>query len=526
MRTRTVATSLAAVALLAAACSSGESVQRAGEGGGDSTEETTALATDAGEPEATEPPTSGAATVEDSTAAGDGTDTAPTTTEPAATTTVAPLADQPPCPVDALDEADGPVSITFWHGVGTDIEPVLAELTDEYNASQDRVVVTLQNQTEYELLIDKYIRSSQASRPHLVQAPEYVLQSFAQSGTFVPAGACFEASGFDAAPFVPRALTAYEFEGIQWAMPFNISNPVLYYNRQMFTAAGLDPDSPPITLEELRATSEQLVQSGAASYGIVLDTDADSGAGWYLEQWFGRAGELYADNGNGRLAPATQVLFDSDLGAELLTFLQDMIADGLAFNVGDDATAGLFKLADPAEPGAMVMGTSAALGAVINALGSGLVPGFGPDDVGVGPMPGPSAEPSTQVGGASLWIVDGKGDAETAAAWDYITFMTSAQSQSTWAARTGYVPVREDALDIEPLSTTYAEDPRFVVAYDQMLGGDDLAANAPVLGPQREVRDAAARAVAAVFNGADAASSLAEAADQANALIESYNARN
>ena len=63
----------------------------------------------------------------------------------------------------------------------------------------------------------------------------------------------------------------------------------------------------------------------------------NSGGGWFLEQWFARAGELYADNDNGRSAPATEVLFDSPTGVELMTFVQDMINDGLAVSVGDNA---------------------------------------------------------------------------------------------------------------------------------------------------------------------------------------------
>jgi sn-glycerol 3-phosphate transport system substrate-binding protein len=539
MRTRTVATSLAAVALLAAACSSGESVQQAGEGD-DAAEETEAPAPDTGGVDATEPPASDAAPADGGTApadtasAGEAADTAdttaaPTTTEPAATTTVAPLADQPPCPVEALDAADGPVSITFWHAMTNELEASLVALTDEYNAGQDRVRVTLQNQTSYDSNMDKYIQSSQGSRPHLIQLPEYALQAFAQSDTFIPAGACLEAGGLDTSAFLDRALAAYQFEGIQWSMPFNISNPVLYYNKLMFEEAGLDPEDPPITLEELRSLSQQLVESGAAAAGLVLDSGPDSGGGWYLEQWFGRAGELYADNGNGRLAPATEVLYDNDLGVELLTFLQTLIADDYAVNVGDNPGGldAFLKMADPEDPGAMTIATSAGLGSVLVALGGGIAPGLGPDDIGVGPMPGPSPEPSVQVGGASLWIVADKGDAEAAAAWDYITFLTSARSQSTWASQTGYVPVREDAVELDPLATVYTDDPRFRVAYDQLLArADDLAATSPVLGPMREVRVATSRAVASVFNGADVASSLADSAAESNALIESYNARN
>jgi sn-glycerol 3-phosphate transport system substrate-binding protein len=142
-------------------------------------------------------------------------------------------------------------------------------------------------------------------------------------------------------------------------------------------------------------------------------------------------------------------------------------------------------------------------------------------------MPGPSDTPGVQVGGASLWIVADKGDEQTAAAWDFITYLVSAQTQSTWASETGYVPVRSDAVELEPLLTTYSSDPRFAVPYDQLLTSvEGEASLSPVLGPQREVRVATANAVAAIFDGADVAPSLAAAAAQSNALIQSYNDRN
>jgi sn-glycerol 3-phosphate transport system substrate-binding protein len=500
-----LAASLLVLGSVAAACSSGESALEIDSGGGGSTP-----ATDA--PSATT-----------------GGETTPDDTAPASTTTVAPLSQFPDCPTDALDSATGPVEITFWHGMNDVLEDSLIELTDAYNASQDRVQVTLQNQTGYDAAVDKYIQSSPESRPDMIQFPEYTLQTFAQSDTLIPVGACVESSGFDQSMFLDRVIEAYTFEGVQWAMPFNVSNPVLYYLRPTFEAAGLDPDTAPLTLEEMRATSQQIVDSDAAAFGWVLDSGPNSGGGWFLEQWFARAGEPYADNDNGRTAPATEVLFDSAAGVELMTFVQDMINDGLAVSVGDNSSGQdiYLKLIDPAADGAMTIGTSAALGGVLAAIGSGLAPGLTDADVGVAPMPGPSPEPGVNLGGASLWIVDGKGDEQAAASWDYIQYLITAEAQSVWASQTGYVPVRTDALDLEPLLSTYAEDPRFRVAYDQMVGevaGDTSLS--PVLGPQREVRVATANATAAIFNGADVATALADAAAQANSLIASYNQRN
>ena len=83
--------------------------------------------------------------------------------------------------------------------------------------------------------------------------PEYMIQQIADTDSVVPIGACIEESGFDTSAFIPRVLQAFQTQGVQWSMPFNVSNPVLYYIRPTFEQAGLDPDDPPVSLEELRA---------------------------------------------------------------------------------------------------------------------------------------------------------------------------------------------------------------------------------------------------------------------------------
>jgi sn-glycerol 3-phosphate transport system substrate-binding protein len=453
----------------------------------------------------------------------------PTTLPPVATTTTTPLSALAPCPVGALADVTTPVEITFWHGLGAVLEDTLTSLTNQYNSEQTKVHVTLQNQGGYKETIDKYLQSGQSSRPQMVLMPEYMVQQMADSKSVIPVGACMAAEGFDTSPFLPRGLLSYATAGVQWAMPFNISNPVLFYNMSAFEQAGLDPADPPVSLEELRSTSEQLVASGAVGTGIALDSGVDSGGGWFLEQWFARAGEPYADNGNGRLAPATKVLFDNSTGVQLLTAVQSLVQDGLAVTVGDNPNGqdALLKLADPAKPAAMAIASSAAIGTVISVLDGGLIPGITSAQLGVGPMPGPGDVASAIVGGGSLYIVSDKGDPAAAAAWDFLKFLTRAQTQSDWAAATGYVPIRQDALELEPLKSTYATDPRFKVAYDQLLAGkDDLASVGPVIGPLPQVRASTAGAVASIFGGADVQTSLTAAAQQSDALITQYNALN
>jgi sn-glycerol 3-phosphate transport system substrate-binding protein len=452
----------------------------------------------------------------------------PVDTTIAPTTTAAVLDTLPNCPTDALAAATGPVELTFWHGMSGPLAEELGKLTDSYNASQAKVHVTLIEGT-YEQTIDKYLQAGQGSRPDLVQMPEYMVQTIVDTQSTVPVEACMKSSGYDTSAFLPTLLEAWATQGVQWSMPFNISNPVLFYNKKTFAAAGLDPEKPPRSLEEMRADSDAIVKSGAATYGIALDSGFDSGGGWYIEQWFAKAGEFYADNQNGRTARATRVLYNNPTGQSLLTLMQSMLVDGLAVNVGDNAGGidHLLKLVDQAEPAAMTIGTSAAIGGVLAVLAGGQFPQFSRDDLGVGPMPGPDGKPGVLVGGASLWVVDSGDDVRTAASWDFITYLTAAQQQSQWCSATGYVPVRSDALTLDPLKTTLATDSRFQVAYDQLSATPDTPTSVgPIVGPLREVRSVTAQGVAAIFGGADVATTLANSAAQADALIADYNSRN
>jgi sn-glycerol 3-phosphate transport system substrate-binding protein len=453
----------------------------------------------------------------------------PVDTTIAPTTTAALLDTLPDCPTKALAAAGGPVQITFWHGMNGPLADELQKLTDGYNAGQSKVHVTL-IQSSYEQTIDKYLQASQGSRPDLVQMPEYMVQTMVDSRSTVPVEACIKSSGYDTSAFLPTGLGAYATQGVQWSIPFNISNPVLFYNKKVFVAAGLDPDKPPVSLDDMRAYSDAIVKSGAATYGLALDSGFDSGGGWYIEQWFAKAGEFYADNQNGRAARATKVLYDNATGVSLLTLMQSMINDGLAVNVGDNSTSGvdnLLKLADKDAPAAMTIATSASIGPVLTVLNGGQFPQIGNQDVGVAAMPGPGGKPGALVGGASLWVVDSGDDGRTAATWDFISYLTGAQQQSQWSSATGYLPVRTDALTLDPLKTTWATDSRFKVPYDQLLSSPDVPTSVgPIVGPLREVRTVTAQGVASIFGGADVATTLTASATQADALIADYNSRN
>jgi len=221
----------------------------------------------------------------------------------------------------------------------------------------------------------------------------------------------------------------------------------------------------------------------------------------------------------------------AELGArlvDLLTELRDVVTTGGGVYVGENPTGqdSLLKLADSSAPATMTIATSAGLGPVLAFVEGGIIPGIGSEDIGVGPMPSPNGAPGALIGGNSLWITAGRGDDKAAAAWDFTSWLLSADLQSQFAAATGYVPVNSGALDIEPLRSLYTSDPRFKVAYDQVVQTPDVpTSNGPIMGPMREVRVIAAAAMGRILNGGDPATELATAAGEANALILDYNAR-
>jgi sn-glycerol 3-phosphate transport system substrate-binding protein len=444
-------------------------------------------------------------------------------------TTAPPLADFPPCPANGLDgrsPSDDPVEITFWYALGGENKGALEDLTKEFNESQNAVRVRLENQSGYTEMVEKFRQSGQGARPDTIMLPEYIVQEMVDSDSAVPVEACMEASNFDTSPYIERTLDAYATAGIQWGMPFNVSNPVLYYNKKYFAEAGLDPNKPPKTLEQLHRYSEKLVSSGAAGAGIGLESGTDSGGGWFIEQWLAKDLQLFANNNNGRSAPATRVLYDNDRAIGFFEELQSMVEDGSAVYLGDNTATGfdqMLAMGDPQKPTAMGIATSAALSTVLAVLGGGLIPGVTGDDIGVGPMPGPNRFKGTLVGGAALYIMSDRPDEVIAGVWKYVQFLTGAGVQSRWAARTGYVPVREDALDVEPLKSLYKKDPRFKVAYDQLVApSDNPATDGPVVGPLKEIRSDNANATAAILNGSDVAEELAAAATRANTRIRDY----
>jgi sn-glycerol 3-phosphate transport system substrate-binding protein len=428
--------------------------------------------------------------------------------------------DLPDCPVKALDDATQPVQITFWHTMQRANETALKELTDAYNASQQKVKVKLVNNSDYDDQQDKYRAGlTTGDLPDLSLQQDIYLQQMIDTQTALPVQSCIDATDdFDADDFVGTSLAYYSVEDVEWGLPFNLSNPVLYYDKAAFRQAGLDPEKPPATFDELRTAAEKIKASGYNT-GMSLKTDS-----WQFEQLVANQGAEMVDNGNGRKSRAEAATFDNEAGQQVFELFGGLVADGLATTtprLGPSQFDNLIGIGTKHH--GMTFDTTAALGTILDIFASGQ---YADVDLGVGPMPGRTDTGGAVVGGAALYI-SAKDPAKQAAAWDYMQYLTSPESQSKWAAATGYIPVRASATELPEVKARWAEVPGFKVAYDQLVSSaDNTATQGAVIGDFEGVRDVIEDAENRMYlDKGDPDAALKQAAEKATTVIEDYNDR-
>ena len=426
------------------------------------------------------------------------------------------------CPLSALKSASGPVEITMWHSTVEQNLKTLEALTAQFNSSQTDVRVRLVSQIDYEETFTKYKAGlSSGDLPDIAFLQADDQQQMIDTQTVLPASVCAKADKYSFSDFLPRVMSYFTVQGTTYAMPFAVSGPVLYYNKKAFTAAELDPDKPPTTLDEVRTASEKLKSSGAvtkAGFGLKVEPG-------FFSHWTAMAGKLFVNPNNGRTARATTAAFNSKTGREIFTWMSGMVADGLAVTNPDSGSSAFDNLLGIGNGShAMAVDTSASLGTVKAVLGGG---GFPNVDLGVAPMPGPSGNGGVLVSGGAMYMINRSAPEKQAAAWEYLKFLDSAETQAAWAVGTGYLPIRESAAESKTMTDFWAANPEFKVAYDQLVGGNDTpAAAGAVIGPSSLVNDIVRDAENAMFlQGTTPKAALKEAATKATAAMKDYNSR-
>jgi sn-glycerol 3-phosphate transport system substrate-binding protein len=131
------------------------------------------------------------------------------------------------------------------------------------------------------------------------------------------------------------------------------------------------------------------------------------------------------------------------------------------------------------------------------------------------------------VGGASLWIIKSRPEAEQEAAWKFIKFLVEPAQQADWYAGTGYFPIRHLAYEEPAARDVEASHPYFRIAPEHLVAGArNRATQGALLGPFPQVREAVATAIEEMIVGSrPPADALDDAARKATEIIRDYNQR-
>ncbi|MEX2159754.1 MAG: ABC transporter substrate-binding protein [Dehalococcoidia bacterium] len=412
----------------------------------------------------------------------------------------------------------GTATITVWHSMPSIAESTLQAMVDEFNGSQTQYRVELVYQGGYTESLNKLISSIDSGNiPDIIQLSDVATQIMVDSEEVTPVQRFIDDEDYDLSDFEPKAIDYYTIDGDLYAMPFNLSGPVLYYDRQAFTDAGLDPDRPPRTLDEMRDAAQKLVDRPNAQpegSGLAIEPSP-----WFFENMLAKSGALYVNNDNGRSGRADEALFAGPEGQEIIEWWAGMVHDGLAYDA-NDSTDAMLRLASG--NASMAIASTAALRGAIAGI---TLLERDPSQYDVAPLPGPEGNGGIALGGAAFWVLERSSEQEQQGAWELLKFLSSPEQQARWHADTGYFPSRVSALD-QPAAVKARQDfPQFNIALQQLHDSPETPATAGALvGPFNEVRDILKQALESVLAGAgDPAAALQQAADQASQIMQDYN---
>lgn len=408
-------------------------------------------------------------------------------------------------------EVEG-TEISFWHSMGGVNGQAIDTLVQKFNdENQLGITVNAQYQGEYDDSLNK-LKSAQIGNmgADLVQVYEIGTRFMIESGWIIPMQEMVDADQYDVSEIEPNLAAYYTIDGQLYSMPFNSSTPIMYYNKDMFEKAGITeiPDS----LEAIKEVGDRLVQDGGAGEAISLGI-----YGWFFEQFIGKQGLEYADNGNGRKEAATAVAFDENGAAKnILTAWKELSDKGLAPNVGKGGDAGLADFS--AGKSAITLGSTASLKQILQdvngkfEVGTAYFPKIKSSDIG-----------GVSIGGASLWALNNNDPKKARATWEFIKFLVSAQSQAYWNAQTGYFPVTTAAHQEEVFKDNIAQYPQFETAIDQLHDSAPEYAGA-LLSVFPEARATVESQIESMLNGKqDVDTTVKNMADSINKSIEEYN---
>lgn len=417
----------------------------------------------------------------------------------------------------AQPTASGPVKVTFWHAMGGNNGKIVDELVKRFNDSQNKYIVEAVFQGTYDDALDKLRAGLPGGNvPSIIQVYEIGSRFMIDSKATTPVQQFIDEDKYSLTDFETNVLNYYTFDGKLNSFPFNSSNPILYFNKNAFREAGLDPEKPPKTYEEIVDAAKKLTVRDSAGQ-ITRPGLSMAIYGWFYEQLRANQNVAILNNGNGRDGLATAATVNSPEGVKTLQWWADLTKDGSNANLGR-ATAETQK-AFIAGKIAMTLDSTAALRGVIDGAGSNF-------EVGTSFLPRPAGtNGGVVIGGASLWMMKARPAAEQRGAWEFMKFVADPQQQGYWHINTGYFPVRKSSYDRPEVAEWRKKYPQFGTAVEQLRASQQTkATQGAVMGVFPQARQIVESAIEEVLLGK---SSPKDALDKANSdinsAIDTYN---
>lgn len=401
------------------------------------------------------------------------------------------------------DAADSDVTqIEFWHTLEGDNGHTLEDLVDDFNEQSDDVEVEASFQDE--------VKDQMRTVGGTDSAPDVFMDGnvayYSQTDYIAPVDDMMEEdSDFDESSLDESVLENSKVEDTLYAMPFNISNNLLFYNAELFEEAGLDPDDPPETFSEVEEAAAKLSSDDVDGFTMPISPS-------FIYDLHSVQDELVYNNENGREGEQpTETYLNEEEGKEIYNWINDMFEAGDYGNFGREWSD--TQLAFSSGELGMYLDSSAVIGIWLEDLDF---------EFQTAPMPVPDGEDWAGVsqGGSYLYASSQSSDEEQEAAWEFIKFMASPESQSEWAAETGYVPVAPEAAEMDPLEEVYDEHEQFKTAYDSLRDTEPSNATAGPSLEETETEEDIADSIESLLQGTDPESVLKDVEEKINKRLQ------
>lgn len=323
---------------------------------------------------------------------------------------------------DIVTEVKSETTITFWHAMNGQQEKALQKLTEDFMKANPNIKVELQNQSQYKDLQAKInaTLTSPKDLPTITQAYPNWLYNAAEQDALVDFKPYIENEtiGFKKGEEIRSELMeGAKINGVQYGIPFNKSTEVLFYNADLLKQYGVKV---PTTLDELKEAAKTIYEK--SNHEVV-------GAG------FDSLNNYYAIGMKNKGIDFTKELdFASDASKEVVKYYADGIRDGYFRTAGSDK-----YLSAPFQNKKVAMYVGSTAGESFVAKGAKEA-GY---EYGVAPRP----EKISIQQGTDIYMFQSASEEQRTAAYLFLKFLASPESQLTWAQATGYIPVVSKVLD-------------------------------------------------------------------------------